>query len=160
MAVPVFILNGPNLNLLGTREPGVYGAASLADIERDCVAAGKKLGLAVDFRQSNQEGTLVDWIQEAMSAARGIVINPGAYTHTSIAIHDAIRAVGLPVIEVHLSNIFAREGFRHRSYVSPVAVGTICGLGPQGYVLALEAMQALISDDNKDAKKTGKRKRG
>jgi len=154
MAVPVLVLNGPNLNLLGTREPGVYGAKSLADIERDCAAAGKRLGLAVDFRQSNQEGTLVDWIQEAMTAARGIVINPGAYTHTSVAIHDAIRAVGLPVIEVHLSNIFAREGFRHHSYVSPVAVGTICGLGPQGYVLALEAMQALVAED----KTTGKGK--
>ncbi len=156
MAVPVLVLNGPNLNLLGTREPDVYGATSLADIERDCLAAGKRLGLAVDFRQSNQEGTLVDWIQEAMHAARGIVINPGAYTHTSVAIHDAIRAVGLPVIEVHLSNIFAREEFRHHSYVSPVAVGTICGFGPQGYVLALEAMQALTADN----KKTGKRKGG
>ena len=155
MAVPVFILNGPNLNLLGTREPGVYGATSLADIERDCVAAGKKLGLAVDFRQSNHEGTLVDWIQEAMQAARGIVINPGAYTHTSVAIHDAIRAVGLPVIEVHISNIFAREGFRHHSYVSPVAAGTICGLGPQGYVLALEAMQALTASNKKIGKRKG-----
>ena len=145
MAVPVFVLNGPNLNLLGTREPGVYGAATLKDIERDCVAAGEKLGFAIDFRQSNQEGTLVDWIQEAMTAARGIIINPGAYTHTSVAIHDAIRAVGLPVIEVHLSNIFAREGFRHHSYVSPVAVGTICGFGAQGYVLALGAMQALVA---------------
>ena len=153
MAVPIFILNGPNLNLLGTREPGVYGAASLADIERDCAAAGKRLGLAVDFRQTNHEGVLVDWIQEAMGAARGIVINPGAYTHTSVAVHDAIRAVGLPVIEVHISNIFARESFRHRSYVSPVAVGTICGLGPQGYVLALEAMQALTADDQTKSKR-------
>jgi 3-dehydroquinate dehydratase-2 len=156
MAVPVLVLNGPNLNLLGAREPGVYGATSLTDIERDCLAAGKRLGLAVDFRQTNQEGTLVDWIQEAMTTARGIVINPGAYTHTSVAIHDAIRAVGLPVIEVHLSNIFAREGFRHHSYVSPVAVGTICGLGPQGYVLALEALQALTANN----KTTGKRKGG
>ena len=155
MAVPVLVLNGPNLNLLGTREPAVYGAKSLADNEHDCAAAGKRLGLAVDFRQSNQEGTLVDWIQEAMTAARGIVINPGAYTHTSVAIHDAIRAVGLPVIEVHLSNIFAREGFRHHSYVSPVAVGTICGLGPQGYVLALEAMQALVADDKTTGKVKG-----
>jgi 3-dehydroquinate dehydratase II len=146
MAVPVLVLNGPNLNLLGTREPGVYGVATLADIERDCAAAGERLGLAIDFRQSNHEGTLVDWIQEAMTAARGIVINPGAYTHTSVAIHDAIRAVGLPVIEVHLSNIFAREGFRHHSHVSPVAAGTICGFGAQGYVLALEAMQALVAD--------------
>jgi 3-dehydroquinate dehydratase-2 len=147
MAVPVFVLNGPNLNLLGTREPEVYGSTSLADIELDCVAAGKRLGLSVDFRQTNHEGVLVDWIQEAMKAARGIVINPGAYTHTSVAIHDAIRAVGLPVIEVHISNIFARESFRHHSYVSPVAMGTICGLGPQGYVLALEAMQTLTGSD-------------
>jgi 3-dehydroquinate dehydratase II len=153
MAVPIFILNGPNLNLLGTREPGVYGAASLADIERDCAAAGKRLGLAVDFRQTNHEGVLVDWIQEAMGAARGIVINPGAYTHTSVALHDAIRAVGLPVIEVHISNIFARESFRHHSYVSPVAVGTICGLGPQGYVLALEAMQTLTAGDKTKSKR-------
>ncbi len=155
MAVPVLVLNGPNLNLLGTREPGVYGATTLADIERDCVAAGKTLGLAVDFRQTNHEGVLVDWIQEAASAARGIVINPGAYTHTSVAIHDAIRAVGLPVIEVHLSNIFAREGFRHHSHVSPVAVGTICGLGPKGYVLALEAMQTLAAGDKKINKRKG-----
>jgi len=155
MAVPVLVLNGPNLNLLGTREPGVYGVTTLAGIEQDCLAAGKKLGLAIDFRQSNQEGTLVDWIQEAMHAARGIVINPGAYTHTSVAIHDAIRAVGLPVIEVHLSNIFAREGFRHHSYVSPVAAGTICGFGPQGYVLALEAMQALTADNKKTSKRKG-----
>ncbi len=156
MAVPILVLNGPNLNLLGTREPDVYGAVSLADIERDCAAAGKRLGLAVDFRQTNHEGILVDWIQQAMGAARGIVINPGAYTHTSVALHDAIRAVGLPVIEVHISNIFARESFRHHSYVSPVAVGTICGLGPQGYVLALEAMQALTAGD----KTKNKRKRG
>jgi 3-dehydroquinate dehydratase-2 len=156
MAVPVLVLNGPNLNLLGTREPGVYGSAGLADIERDCTAAGKRLGLTIDFRQTNHEGVLVDWIHEAMRTARGIVINPGASTHTSVAIHDAIRAAGLPVIEVHLSNIFAREGFRHHSYVSPVAVGTICGLGPQGYVLALEAMQALTAAD----KKTNKRKGG
>lgn len=156
MAVPILVLNGPNLNLLGTREPGVYGTVTLKDIERDCVAAGKKLGLTVGFRQSNQEGTLVDWIQEAMATARGIVINPGAYTHTSVAIHDAIRAVGLPVIEVHISNIFARESFRHHSYVSPVAVGTICGLGPQGYVLALEAMQALTAGDkSKNTRKRG-----
>ena len=115
------------------------GTVTLKDIERDCMAAGKTPGLDRSASaQSNQEGTLVDWIQEAMTTARGIVINPGAYTHTSVAIHDAIRAVGLPVIEVHLSNIFAREGFRHHSYVSPVAVGAICGLGPQGYVLALE----------------------
>ena len=145
MAIPVFVLNGPNLNMLGTREPGIYGGKSLADIERDCKATGKKLGLSVDFRQTNQEGVLVDWIQEAARSARGIVINPGAYTHTSVALQDAIRAAGLPVIEVHLSNIFARERFRHHSYVSPVAAGVICGLGPDGYLLALEALKPLVA---------------
>ncbi len=156
MAVTVLILNGPNLNLLGSREPGVYGAATLADIERNCAAAADRLGLAIDFRQSNHEGTLVDWIQEARTTATGIIINPGAYTHTSVAIHDAIRAVGLPVIEVHLSNIFARESFRHHSHVSPVAVGTICGLGPKGYLFALEAMQGLVADDKKETKGKGR----
>jgi 3-dehydroquinate dehydratase-2 len=147
MAVPVFVLNGPNLNLLGRREPSVYGKSSLADIGEACQAAGKRLGLAVDFRQSNHEGMLVDWIQEAASAAKGIVINPGGYTHSSVALQDAIRAVGLPVIEVHLSNIFARERFRHHSFVSPVAAGIICGLGAHGYVLALEALQTLVAPD-------------
>jgi len=155
MTIPVFVLNGPNLNMLGTREPGIYGGQTLADIERDCVAAGKKLGLAVDFRQTNHEGVLVDWIQEAASAANGIVINPGAYTHTSVAVQDAIRAAKRPVIEVHLSNIFAREAFRHHSYVSPVASGVICGLGPAGYVLALEAIKPLAEAD----KPAGKAKR-
>lgn len=147
MAIPIFVLNGPNLNMLGSREPGIYGGKNLADIERDCHAASADLGLAVDFRQTNQEGVLVDWIQEAAEAAKGIVINPGAYTHTSVALQDAIRAVGLPVIEVHLSNIFAREPFRHHSYVSPVAAGVICGLGPHGYRLALEALMPLIEAD-------------
>jgi 3-dehydroquinate dehydratase-2 len=140
----VFILNGPNLNLLGTREPDVYGARTLKDIEADCRAAGTRLGLAVDFRQSNHEGALVDWIQEAGRSAKGLVINPGAYTHTSIALHDAIKGARIPTMEVHLSNIFARESFRHHSYVSPVASGVICGLGPTGYVLALEALARLV----------------
>jgi 3-dehydroquinate dehydratase-2 len=142
--VPVFVLNGPNLNLLGKREPGVYGSGTLADIEAACHTRARGLGLVVDFRQSNTEGTLVDWIQEAGEKAKGLAINPGAYTHTSVAIHDAIRATGLPVIEVHLSNIFQREPFRHHSYVSPVAKGVICGLGPQGYTLALEALAGII----------------
>ena len=149
MAPPVFVLNGPNLNMLGMREPSIYGGKSFAEIEADCKAAGKRLGLAVDFRQTNHEGVLVDWIQEAAAGAAGIVFNPGAYTHTSVAIHDAIRAAGKPVIEVHLSNIFAREAFRHHSYVSPVAVGVICGLGPTGYVLALEAMAALVGESGR-----------
>jgi len=145
MAVPVFVLNGPNLNLLGVREPAVYGKASLAEVERLCRDAGARLGLAIDFRQTNQEGVLVDWLQEAGGAAKGVVINPGAYTHTSLALADTIRAIGLPVIEVHLSNIFARESARHHSFVSPVAVGVICGLGPHGYVLALEALAAVLT---------------
>lgn len=139
-----YVFNGPNLNLLGTREPDVYGARTLEDIEADCRAAATRLGLAVEFRQSNHEGVLVDWIQEAGRTARGIVINPGAYTHTSVALHDAIRGARIPTVEVHLSNIFAREAFRHHSYVSPVASGVICGLGPTGYVLALEALAKLV----------------
>ena len=146
MATQVFVLNGPNLNLLGKREPGLYGTGTLADIEKACRAKGKALGLSVDFRQTNVEGVLVDWIQEAGEKAGGIVLNPGAYTHTSVALHDAIRGTGLPVIEVHLSNIFAREPFRHHSYVSPVAVGVICGLGPQGYTLALDALAVRIGE--------------
>jgi 3-dehydroquinate dehydratase-2 len=145
MATTIFILNGPNLNLLGKREPGLYGTGTLADIENACAALGKALGLTVDFRQTNIEGVLVDWIQEAGEKAKGIIINPGAYTHTSVAIHDAIRGTGLPVIEVHLSNIFARERFRHHSYVSPVAKGVICGLGPLGYTLALEALAPMLT---------------
>lgn len=141
----VFVLNGPNLNMLGLREPSIYGGKSLREIGEDCVARGKALGLTVDFRQTNHEGVLVDWIQEAAGGAVGIVLNPGAYTHTSVAVHDAIRAGGRPVIEVHLSNIFAREPFRHHSYVSPVAAGVICGLGPEGYLLALDALKHLTA---------------
>ncbi|MCC6982111.1 MAG: type II 3-dehydroquinate dehydratase [Bauldia sp.] len=146
MPAPVFVLNGPNLNLLGTREPGVYGTTTLAMIENDCVAHAGKLKLAIDFRQTNHEGELVDWIQEASRVASGIVINPGAYTHTSVALHDALKAGGKPVVEVHLSNIFAREPFRHHSYVSPVAAGIISGFGPHGYLLALEAIHRLIPE--------------
>lgn len=141
----VFVLNGPNLNLLGLREPGVYGTTTLADVEASVRAAGEKVGLAIDFRQSNHEGVLVDWIHEAREKASGIVINPGAYTHTSVALHDAIKAVGLPVIEVHISNIFARESFRHHSYVSPVAAGVLCGFGPEGYVLGVEALARILA---------------
>jgi 3-dehydroquinate dehydratase-2 len=136
----VLVLNGPNLNMLGVREPATYGSQTLADIEKMCKAEGKKLGLAVTCKQSNIEGELVTWIQQALGTQDAIIINPGAYSHTSIAIHDAIRAVGLPVAEVHLSNIHAREQFRHHSYVSAVAVGMICGFGATGYKLALSAL--------------------
>ncbi len=141
----VFVLNGPNLNMLGRREPGLYGAKTLADLEADCRTAADELGLAIDFRQSNHEGDLISWLQEAADQAAGVVLNAGAYTHTSIGIHDAIRAAQpVPVVEVHLSNIHAREAFRHVSLVSPVAVGMICGFGPLGYVLALRAIAARI----------------
>jgi 3-dehydroquinate dehydratase-2 len=141
LAQDVFILNGPNLNLLGQREPAVYGATTLADIEASCRERAKRLGLGtVEFRQSNHEGMLVDWIQEAAARSAAVVINPGAYTHTSIALHDAIRGTGVRVVEVHLSNVHAREAFRHHSYVSPVASGVIVGFGPQGYLLALDAI--------------------
>lgn len=146
MTRTIYILNGPNLNLLGQREPGIYGGKTLSEIGKDCAAVGEKLGIAVDFRQSNHEGVLVDWIQEAGDKAAGIVLNPGAYGHTSIALHDAIRAVApLPVAEVHLSNIHAREPFRHVSMIAPVAVGMICGFGPQGYVMALHALAARLN---------------
>ncbi len=142
----VFVLNGPNLNLLGTREPAVYGAGTLADIEAACRAKGAELGFdAVEFRQSNHEGDLIDWIHEAGRRQAGVVINPGAYTHTSIALHDAIKGSGVRLIEVHISNVHARESFRHHSYVSPVATGVIVGLGPQGYLLALQALAEVMS---------------
>lgn len=131
--------------MLGKREPSIYGSQTLADIETDCHKAAEPLGIAVDFRQSNHEGDLVTWIQEASQSAAGVVLNAGAYTHTSIAIHDAIRAAAdVPVIEVHLSNIHAREPFRHVSKVAPHAVGMICGFGPLGYTLALQALAARI----------------
>jgi 3-dehydroquinate dehydratase II len=136
----VYVLNGPNLNLLGSRETAVYGSLTLADIEKLCADTAKRNGHGVVFRQSNHEGELVDWLHEAKEKAVGVVINPGAYTHTSIALQDAIRAIGIPVIEVHLSNIFAREEFRHHSYVSPVARGVICGFGPKGYELAIDGL--------------------
>jgi len=145
LPIEAFILNGPNLNLLGTREPGIYGSLTLADIEANCRDKAAMLGFStVEFRQSNHEGELVDWIQEAGRRGAGVVMNPGAYTHTSIALHDAIKGTGVPVIEVHISNVHARESFRHRSFVSPVAAGVIVGLGPLGYALALEALAGLL----------------
>jgi 3-dehydroquinate dehydratase-2 len=140
----VFILNGPNLNLLGVREPATYGYDTLADVEQRCLARAQALDLAIDFRQTNHEGQLVDWIQEARGSADGIILNAGALTHTSVAVLDALNAAEVPVIEVHLSNIFRRERFRHHSYVSLAATGGIFGLGPQGYELALEAIASLI----------------
>ena len=145
MAIPVLVLNGPNLNLLGLREPAIYGSATLSDIEELCRLTGERLGLEVDFRQSNHEGELVDLIHAARTTARGIAINAGAYTHTSIALHDAIRAVALPTVELHLSNVHARESFRHHSYLAPAATGVICGFGPRSYVLALEALAGILA---------------
>jgi 3-dehydroquinate dehydratase-2 len=144
MSDKILILNGPNLNMLGTREPGIYGMTSLKDIERQCTEKGDELNLDVDFRQSNHEGELIEWIQKSSGEVSGIIINPASYSHTSIGIADALSAVSLPVIEVHISNIFAREAFRHHSYVSPIAAGIICGLGPNGYILALNALRELI----------------
>jgi 3-dehydroquinate dehydratase-2 len=143
-APSVLILNGPNLNLLGTREPEIYGHTTLADIESQCRERAPRLGLAVECRQSNSEGELVDWIQEARKNHAGILINPGAYSHTSVAILDALQAVGLPVVEVHLSNIHKRETFRQHSYVSRVAQGVICGFGADGYGMALDALARLL----------------
>lgn len=142
----VAVLNGPNLNMLGLRQPEVYGRATLDDVEALCAEAAEGLGLAIDFRQTNGEGELVSWIQECRGRAAGIVINPAGYTTTSIAVLDALLAVELPVIEVHISNIHRREDFRHRSYVSKAAVGVICGLGIRGYALALTAMADLIEE--------------
>ncbi len=142
----VLVLHGPNLNLLGTREPAIYGRETLADINRRLVAEGRRKGLAVVAFQSNHEGVLVDRIQAARTEGTGfIVINPGAYTHTSVAIRDALAAVAIPFIEVHLSNIHAREPFRHRSFVSDIAVGTIAGLGSRGYDFALEFATARLA---------------
>jgi 3-dehydroquinate dehydratase II len=145
MAKTVYVLNGPNLNLLGTREPKTYGRATLSDVQRLCREAAKRHKLEVEFRQSNHEGEIVDQIHEAgAKAAAGIIINAGAYTHTSIAIRDAIAAVELPVIEVHISNIFARESFRHLSHIAPVAKASLCGFGVAGYALAIDGLAALI----------------
>ena len=146
MANPVYILNGPNLNLLGQREPEIYGNETLADIEAACRARAETLGLTVEFRQTNSEGTLVDWVQEARQAASAVIINAAAYTHTSVALRDALKTCQAPVIELHLSNVFAREGFRHNSHVAPVATGVIAGFGARGYTLALDAARDLIAD--------------
>jgi 3-dehydroquinate dehydratase-2 len=142
----VLILNGPNLNLLGTRQPEVYGSTTLADVEAMCAKAAEKLGLSVTCAQSNHEGVLIDHIHAAKGVHGGIVLNAGAYTHTSIALMDALASVELPVVEVHLSNIHARESFRHTSYIAPVAVGQICGFGAKGYVLALDVLADILNN--------------
>jgi 3-dehydroquinate dehydratase-2 len=141
----VLVLNGPNLNLLGTRKPEVYGRTTLADVEQLCREEAGKLGLEVDFKQSNHEGQLIDWIHEAGAAVKagdcvGAVFNPGAFTHTSVALHDAIEGASLPVVECHVSNVHQREGFRHHSYISPVARGIVIGFGVYGYVLAIRGL--------------------
>tara|TARA_B110000971_G_C19994636_1_gene493670 strand:+ start:236 stop:679 length:444 start_codon:yes stop_codon:yes gene_type:complete len=145
MAQAITIINGPNLNLLGTREPDIYGTTTLADIEAMCVARAKTHGLSAHCFQSNDEGELVNLIQQARESAAGLVINAGAYSHTSVAILDALQAVAAPIMEVHLSNIFAREEFRHHSYVSGVAAGVICGLGAQGYEMAIDALATRLN---------------
>ena len=148
MKRPVLVLNGPNLNLLGRREPGIYGSMSLGDVEAMCIEEGAHLGLEVTCRQSNHEGELVTWIQEAAGAYDALIINPGAYSHTSIALHDALRFLEVPVLEVHLSNIHQREAFRHHSYVSLVAKGVICGLGATGYKAALLGVADLLKGNS------------
>ena len=144
----VYVLNGPNLNLLGTREPAVYGAHTLADVEQMCLDACARHGLALQFRQSNHEGVLVDWIHEAgqlhaQGELAGVVLNAGAYTHTSVALHDAIKGTGITCIELHISNVFARESFRHHSWISPAARAVMCGFGVQGYALAIDALAGM-----------------
>ena len=140
----IYVLNGPNLHLLGTREPEKYGHTTLADVEKLCREAAKRFDLGVEFRQSNHEGTLVDWIQEAREKAVGIVLNPAGYTTTSVAMLDAILASGIPVIEIHITNIHAREELRHHSYISKAARAVICGFGVTGYTLAISGLAALI----------------
>ena len=141
----ILVLNGPNLNLLGTRQPEVYGSTTLEMINDQCRRHGQTLGIELDFVQSNHEGALVDAIHDARTGHAGILLNAGAYTHTSVAIMDAISSVGLPVVEVHLSNIHAREEIRHRSYVAPVAIGQICGFGSYGYILGLNALNTYLN---------------
>jgi 3-dehydroquinate dehydratase-2 len=145
MAKLIYVLNGPNLNLLGSREPEVYGKDTLDDVRTKCEAKAKALGFAIDFRQSNHEGELVAWIQEARTDAAGLIVNAGAFTHTSIAMLDALLACPTPSVEVHLSNIFTREPFRHHSYISKAVKGVICGFGADSYELAIEALAGLIA---------------
>ena len=144
MTQTAFILNGPNLNLLGKRQPAIYGHETLADVEAACREAAGPLGFAIRFHQSNREYELIDWIHEARETAAGVIINPAAFTHTSVALHDALATCECPILEVHISNIHKREAFRHHSYVSPLASGVIAGFGTQGYVLALLRLAHLV----------------
>jgi 3-dehydroquinate dehydratase II len=146
MAHDILILNGPNLNLLGRREPDIYGRATLADLEAMCRAEAARLALEAETRQSNSEGELVTWVQEVPGRFAGLILNAGAYSHTSVALLDALRTLDEPLIEVHLSNIYQREAFRQHSYISLAAKGVICGFGPQGYVMALRALAAMLHD--------------
>ena len=151
MAKTVYVLNGPNLNLLGTREPKTYGHATLDDVERLCRETAKRHRFVIEFQQSNHEGEIVDWVHAAAAKqAAGIIINAGAYTHTSVALRDAVAAVQLPVIEVHISNIFARESFRHKSHIAPVAKASLCGFGIAGYALAIEGLAAIMAAQAKE----------
>jgi 3-dehydroquinate dehydratase-2 len=150
----VYLLNGPNLNLLGKRQPAIYGHETLADVESECRAVAAELRLEIEFRQSNAEHQLIDWIHEARERAGGLVINPAAFTHTSIAILDALATCEFPIIEVHISNVHNREAFRHHSYVSTIASGVIAGFGTQGYPLALQRIARLM-DEKKPEKTTG-----
>ena len=142
----ILVLNGPNLNLLGRREPGIYGHTTLADVEAMCAAEAERLGLGLECRQSNSEGELVTWIQEIPGKFDGLILNAGAYSHSSIALLDALRALDEPLIEVHLSNIYRREIFRQHSYVSLAADGVLCGFGPRGYLIALQAIAAMLAE--------------
>lgn len=142
----ILILNGPNLNLLGQRQPEVYGTTTLADIQDMCSEHAARCGVEIEFAQSNHEGAMIDLIHQAKSLHDGIILNAGAYTHTSVALHDALASVELPAIELHLSNVHAREPFRHQSYLAPVVVGIICGFGANGYRLAMDAMCGLLED--------------
>ena len=146
MSKPIYVLSGPNLNLLGEREPHIYGSATLADIQRLCEARAAAQGRQVVFRQSNHEGQLIDWIQEARTEAAALVFNAAGYGHTSVALHDALKTLSIPVIDCHLSNPTAREGFRHHSYVSLAATGVVSGFGPKSYELAVEAACGLAAD--------------
>jgi 3-dehydroquinate dehydratase-2 len=143
--LPIYVLNGPNLNLLGVREPHIYGKTTLADIEQACAALAKALGFSLEFRQSNHEGQLVDWIQEARTEASALVINPAAYGHTSVALLDALKTLSIPIVECHLSQLATREDFRHQTYVSKAATGIVAGFGAKSYELAVQAAAHLAS---------------